>query len=972
MKSPIKSILLSTLVFVALLSLYGCQKAPFRLSLAGADDPALDRALRQALAEHGIGPLDPGPKPEPAKVALGRMLFFDKELSGNRDISCATCHHPQFATGDGLSLSIGTGGLGLGPARQRGAMRPFISRNAPELFNRGSPEWRTMFWEGRLSGSVEEGFVKPYEFEGLTALPPGLDNLLAAQALFPVASAAEMRGERADVDALGKPNELGWLDDEDLPEIWAGLMQRLLAIPGYRDLFAAAYPGLAPEQLGFQHAANALAAFEIDAFTLLDSPWDRYLAGDDTALSSQAKRGALLFYGQARCVSCHSGNLLTDQQFHNIGVPQIGPGKGRAGMSQHIDPGRARETNDPADVYCFRTPPLRNVALTGPWMHNGAYLSLEDAVRHHLDPATALAQYDLTQLPPDLRSDTVWNTAKQQALLATLDPLVATPLPLDDGQVADLLAFLEALTDPRAVDLSGLLPEAVPSGLPVADALPRDLPFQDVTAQAGIAMVHQIGYQMTGQAWGDYDQDGWPDLYLTTGQGANVLYRNNGDGTFSVSPISDQVALAEHDSSGAVFADYDNDGWPDLYVVGWADDVLFHNQGGRGFRDVTLPAGIDGSGAGKSASWGDYDNDGYLDLYVANWSCVPACPPPREGDRDRLYHNNGDGTFTDVSRLLGYHLHGAGFVAAFVDYDNDGDQDIYLVNDQFVSPVGHKLWRNDGPGCDGWCFTEVAKEAGANTRVMGMGLAVDNFNGDGWFDFFFTNVGPMTLLQSRGDGTFVNVAEQAGVALDRGAIGWGAASLDYNHDGWRDIYLALMDTSGLTPFNPLYRNNGDGTFTDLGPLSGAGDPGPSLGLALADYDRNGWTDIVVGNYDREYRLYRNQGARLFPTQRWLAVKLVGSGRVNRDAVGARVTVTTADGRRQMQEVRAGGTGVGGGSALELYFGLGNAALQTVEIRWPDGTLQAFTGLKTNRFYEIGYNGLTRQWTRGKWQVVRVR
>lgn len=920
-----------------------------------ARNTAADQRLRGLLSQHGITQLDPGPAPDPAKAKLGQALFFDKELSGNRDTSCATCHQPQFAGGDGLSLSIGTGGLGMGPERQRGAMRPFIPRNATELFNRGSPEWHTMFWEGRLTGSPRGGFVKPYEFESLVALPDGLDSLLAAQALFPVASAAEMRGERADVDVFGQENELGWMDDEDLTEIWPGLMKRLLAIPEYRALFAAAYPDTPLDALGFQHAANALAAFEIDAFTLLNSPWDRYLAGDDATLSAQAKQGALLFYGRAGCVQCHGGNLLTDQDYHNIAVPQIGPGKGRAGMSPHIDPGRARETEDPADRYCFRTPPLRNVALTGPWMHNGAYLTLEAAVRHHLDPTAALQSYDPAQLNADLRSDTIWNEGKKQELLQTLDPLVATPLALSDDEVADLLAFLQALTDPAAADLGHLVPDSAPSGLPIADELPQPTAFRNVTAAAGIDAVHQIGYQMTGQAWGDYDQDGWLDLYLTTGKGANTLYRNNGHGAFSVSPLNDLVALADHDSSGAIFADYDNDGWPDLYVVGRENDVLLHNDSGQGFSDVIQRAGIDGSGAGKSASWGDYDADGYLDLYIANWTCMPACPRPSEGDRDRLFHNDGDGAFTDVTSLLGYNVRGAGFIASFVDYDNDGDGDIYLINDEFVNPVGHKLWRNDGPGCDGWCFSEVSQEAGANTKVMGMGLAVDDFNQDGWFDFYFTNVGPMTLLQNQGDGTFANVADQAGVALDRGAIGWGAVSLDYNNDGWRDIYLALMDSSGLSPFNPLFGNNGDGVFTDLGTASGAADPGPSMGLATADYDRDGWVDMVVGNYDRNYQLYRNQGAAL-SVNRWLTLKLVGGGPVNRDAVGARVVVTTSDGRRQMQEVRAGGSGVGGGSALELYFGLGLAEVESVEIRWPDGTRQTLADLAPNTAYVIGYDG----------------
>ena len=237
--------------------------------------------------------------------------------------------------------------------------------------------------------------------------------------------------------------------------------------------------------------------------------------------------------------------------------------------------------------------------------------------------------------------------------------------------------------------------------------------FADVSKQTGIVNNRVAGIEMaTGQAWGDYDNDGWIDLYVTDPIGKNTLYRNNGDGTFSVSNLTDQVALTNTYSQGATFADYDNDGWKDLLVVNWGQDHLFHNEQGKAFMDVSHHAGIIDDRNSKSASWGDYDNDGFLDLYIANWSCYPKCGRQSDGEADRLYHNNGNGTFTEVTDLLKGGVTGAGFIANFTDYDNDGDLDIYLVNDEFINEVGNKLWRNDGAGCKGWCFTQVAKEAG--------------------------------------------------------------------------------------------------------------------------------------------------------------------------------------------------------------------------------------------------------------------
>lgn len=425
-------------------------------------EQSLDRELRAMIRQGGLLPLEPGPEPAPAKVALGRALMFDKELSGNRDISCATCHHPLMHTGDALSLSIGTGGSGLGPERQRGEGSGFIPRNAPEVFNRGLSEWRTMFWDMRLSGSVGAGFSSPAG----NRLPTGLESILAAQAMFPVTSRDEMRGQPGDRDVDGQPNELAMIDDEDLQAIWNALMRRLLAIPDYIELFNAAFPNVATEDLGFQHAANAIAAFEIASWTFLGSPWDRYVAGDEAALPDDAKRGAILFFGAGGCSRCHAGNLLTDQQAHNVGVPQVGPGKGAEAPR---DLGRQRVTGNDADRYAFRTPPLRNVALTGPWMHDGAFTTLRGAVRHTLDPAASLWSYDPGQLAFELRETLQGDEATIEAILANLDPEVAAPRPLSEAEIDDLLAFLDALTDPAALDLGRDIPDFVPSGLPVDD-----------------------------------------------------------------------------------------------------------------------------------------------------------------------------------------------------------------------------------------------------------------------------------------------------------------------------------------------------------------------------------------------------------------------------------------------------------------------------------------------------------------------
>jgi cytochrome c peroxidase len=418
------------------------------------------------------------PAQNPALVDLGQALLFDKILSGNRDVSCATCHHPAATAGDGLSLAIGTGGTGTAPHRTLGAGRAFAPRNAPTLLNVGLG-LNYMFWDGRVSSFGGPGPGGPIGLPPGTGtgngrfmspagalLPGDITDLLAAQAMFPVVNRQEMRGQRGDVDRFGNVNELAQYADTEFVAIWQAVMRRLLALPEYVAKFATAFPGVPPEALGFQHAAAAIAAFEKQAFTLTASPFDRYLARDDAALTAVQKRGALLFFGAAGCSGCHNGPFLGGNNFANVGVPQLGPG---TGAGTPLDFGFGETIDQPFYRFAFRVAPLRNVELTAPYMHNGAYATLEAVVRHYNDIPLAQATYDATQLAPELRGTLHGDAATIAAVLETLDGRVPPRQSLSATEQSELVAFLKALTDPAARNLSGLVPARVPSGLPIPD-----------------------------------------------------------------------------------------------------------------------------------------------------------------------------------------------------------------------------------------------------------------------------------------------------------------------------------------------------------------------------------------------------------------------------------------------------------------------------------------------------------------------
>ena len=327
------------------------------------------------------------PTPAATTVMLGRDLFFDPILSGNRTVACATCHHPRHASSDGVSLSIGDGGIGLGPDRRPDPRNPppqRVPRNAPALFNLGAAPFEAFFWDGKVARDP----AAPFEVR----LPAGAHleqqvSPLAAATLMPMVAAHEMAGhpgENPVADAVAQGRITG-------PDgAWAMIAARVAQIPDYRRRFAWITQDGAP--LHITDIAQALTAFITFEFRSTDSPFDAFLAGDDNALTNDQLRGMALFHGKAGCAVCHSGPFQTDHRFHAIAVPQIGPGKthGPAGIADH---GRGAITGAPQDRYRFRTPSLRNVALTAPYGHSGAYRDLEDMIRHHLDPATALAEY---------------------------------------------------------------------------------------------------------------------------------------------------------------------------------------------------------------------------------------------------------------------------------------------------------------------------------------------------------------------------------------------------------------------------------------------------------------------------------------------------------------------------------------------------------------------------------------------------
>ena len=401
---------------------------------------------------------------DPARVELGQLLFYDPILSGNQEVSCATCHHPRFGTGDGVSLSLGDGAHGLGPDRvadPENLPEQRIPRNAPGLFNLGATEFTHMFHDGRLEADPTRpnGIRTPLG----DAMSEGFDSVLSAQAMFPVLSADEMAGHYSE-NPISQAVRMGHLSLAG--GAWDQIAERVAGIPEYRARFDQVLGAGAP--IHFTDISNVIADFIRFEWRADRSPFDLYLAGE-AELPEAAARGMDLFYGDAGCADCHTGRFQTDHDFHAIAMVQIGPGKAARFESHARDEGRMRVTGDPEDAHAFRTPSLRNAALTAPYGHAVAYATLEGVIRHHLDPVGSLYAYDRTQavLPvlPGVEDWRILDDPQEMAAIAAANEL--EPMELSDDEVAALVAFLETLTDTAGAEGRLGVPESVPSGLPV-------------------------------------------------------------------------------------------------------------------------------------------------------------------------------------------------------------------------------------------------------------------------------------------------------------------------------------------------------------------------------------------------------------------------------------------------------------------------------------------------------------------------
>ena len=519
------------------------------------------------------------------------------------------------------------------------------------------------------------------------------------------------------------------------------------------------------------------------------------------------------------------------------------------------------------------------------------------------------------------------------------------------------------------------------------DASHQPAAFTDVTVAAGIDFTHRtyesdddkIGATVADAAFGagvvvlDFNDDSLDDVLVVNGDGPNALYRNNGDGTFT--DVAQAAGLDDPlvPGHGGCAADYDNDGDRDLYLTNYGPDRLFRNDGSGTFADDAERAGLPHSAENPRSmgcAWGDYDSDGLVDLLVVRYHYrpLPAEPvfspllderaAPRAG-RLGLYHNNGDGTFSSVTGWLNRgsdppagdqdlvaNLEGAGFQPGWVDFDNDGDLDLYVVNDHGTLIHPNVLWRNDGPLPSGdWGFTDISARSGSDAAMDGMGLAVGDYNLDGFLDLYMTNIGDGVLLRNNGDGlSFSPAAAEAGVGI--GTVGgeervtWGSVFFDYDADGDEDLYVV----SGFgEQRNVLLRNEGGTGFTDASATSGADDPTPGRGVAYLDFNGDGCLDLFVGNYGQRATLLKNT-CRM--GNNWLIVSPRGTVS-NRDGIGARITVH-AGGAQQIREVSAGSSQMGQ-SMLSAHFGLGQAAVaESVTVRWPSGKVQTLIEVPANQ------------------------
>jgi len=523
-----------------------------------------------------------------------------------------------------------------------------------------------------------------------------------------------------------------------------------------------------------------------------------------------------------------------------------------------------------------------------------------------------------------------------------------------------------------------------------AAATSADDAFTDITTEAGISWKHSSGESPDrflveamggGVALADFDGDGLPDVFLVTGGETprgraaspprNALYRNLGGGRFRDVTAGSGLERFSFYGMGVAVADYDNDGHPDLFVSGYPSSALLHNNGDGTFTDVTTRAGVANAGHwGASAAWIDYDRDGRLDLFVCNYAkfsfergprCEYAGEPTYcaqtayEGEAPALYHNNGDGTFTDVTARAGLaQLTGRALGVVSIDVDGDGWPDLIVARD--ASPNLLLLNRRDGTFRDAAADAEIAFNMDGNARA-GMGVDAADLDGDGWPDLALTN------FNDEGHAVYLNEGRfpftERTLAVTRPYVGWGAAFLDYNNDGSPDLLIVnghLNRVIERTRRDVLYRepplllaNDGHAAFSPAASAGAAFRRGyVARGLAIGDIDNDGDADAIFTRLNDSPVLLRNNvGQRAA----WIGFELEGTAS-NRDAIGSRVAIER-DGRRMYRWISSGGSYLSSHDK-RLIFGLGThqGGEVTAQIRWPDGRTQTVEGLAPGRYHHI--------------------
>lgn len=481
-------------------------------------------------------------------------------------------------------------------------------------------------------------------------------------------------------------------------------------------------------------------------------------------------------------------------------------------------------------------------------------------------------------------------------------------------------------------------------------ALPvQAMVFEDISLQAGITATHRSDKAATGIAVADFDHNGFPDIFVTGYFDDSFLYMNQGNRQFVVSPFNAQINPPSAKCGSVAAADYDNDGWSDLYVACFGRNYLYRNDKGRGFIDVTMAAGVNHNSRTEAVAWGDLNGDGHLDLVVANYPDTINPDPAEPDNYDRVFFSNGDGTFTNIAHVLEQGPLLQPTLAAIIsDIDLDGDQDIWIGNDK---EVGNSLWRNDGPGCGAWCFTEVSTETGVFRPAYTMGVAIGDCDRDGDWDIAYSSIAEQILLegkQAQGSFTFDDISIPSGFTYE--GVGWGTIFFDGNNDGWEDLFLSVITVFPGTT-SRLYRNDKNAQFTDVTDASNLGRDQSEMAVTWLDIDRDGLLDLVHGQINLGYKLDRNMTAN---TGNWIGFRLEGGGAINRDAVGTRIKLTMMDGSEQLRELHAGESR---GSNLEymLHFGLGeDTEVQSIEIRWTDGLTEVLPGLPVNQYHKRVY------------------